>query len=173
MSEMNKPEIIAMDKAEIIAELENMAVARLFGRQPWLADRETFSAINQKLIQMGLWEEVCVEPQRWQVTPLGKELDLDLWQVFMGVLHEWDVPITLEDYGLLEDSEFDSFLECTSEADAVSLLEEYVKRAYFQYRKRSPEQPHPTLATNYTDFQDRSLSTQLKSETVNRDLLIK
>jgi hypothetical protein len=33
-----------MNKAEIIAELENMVVARLFSRQPWLADRETCSA---------------------------------------------------------------------------------------------------------------------------------
>ena len=29
-----------MNKAKIIAELENMVVARLFGRQPWLANRE-------------------------------------------------------------------------------------------------------------------------------------
>ena len=51
----------AMNKAEIIAELEDMVVERLFGRRPWLADRETFSAVNQKLAQMGLNEQVCVE----------------------------------------------------------------------------------------------------------------
>jgi len=34
-----------MNKAKIISELENMVVARLFGRQPWLADRETCAAI--------------------------------------------------------------------------------------------------------------------------------
>jgi hypothetical protein len=28
-----------MNKAKIISELENMVVTRLFGRQPWLADR--------------------------------------------------------------------------------------------------------------------------------------
>jgi hypothetical protein len=42
-----------MNKAKIIFELENMVVARLFGRQPWLADRETYSAVKRKLIQMG------------------------------------------------------------------------------------------------------------------------
>ena len=61
-----------MNKAQIIAELEKMVVARLFGRQPWLADRETFSAVNRKLIQMGLMEVVSVEPQTWRATPLGK-----------------------------------------------------------------------------------------------------
>jgi hypothetical protein len=65
-------EVSAMNKAEIIAELENMVVARLFSGQPWLADRETCSAIHRKLIQMGLVEVVSVEPPTWQHTPLGK-----------------------------------------------------------------------------------------------------
>ena len=51
-----------MNKAKIIAELENMVVARLFSGRPWLADWETISAYNRKLIQMGLVEQVCVEP---------------------------------------------------------------------------------------------------------------
>ena len=91
-----------MDKAEIIAELENMAVTRLFGCQPWLADRETCSAVTRKLIQMGLWEEVSDEPQTWRITPLGKELDVELYEVFMGVIYEGDVPPILEEYGLLD-----------------------------------------------------------------------
>jgi hypothetical protein len=32
-------------------------------------------------------------------------------------------------------SEFDAICECTSDAEAESLLGEYVKRAYFDYRK--------------------------------------
>jgi hypothetical protein len=80
-----------MNKAKIISELENMVVARLFGRQPWLADRETYSAVKRKLIQMGLVEVVSVEPQIWRATPLGKELDVDLFQVFMGIIYEWTI----------------------------------------------------------------------------------
>jgi hypothetical protein len=59
-----------MNKAEIISELENMAAARLFGRQPWLADRETHSAVKRKLIQMGLVEVVGRHNQN---DPLPKE----------------------------------------------------------------------------------------------------
>src|SRR5262249_46907281 len=93
-------EVSAMNKAQIIAELENMVVARLFSRQPWPADRETISAVDRKLIQMGLVEVVCVELQTWRATPLGKELDVDLFQVFMGLWDEWEVPTILEDYHL-------------------------------------------------------------------------
>ena len=125
-----------MNKAQIIAELENMVVARLFSGQPWPADPETVSAYERKLIQMGLIEQVCIEPPAWRNTPLGNELDVDLLQVFMGIICEWDVPIILEEYGLLHEAEFDAILECTSDADAKSLLDGYVKRAYFDYRAR-------------------------------------
>jgi hypothetical protein len=126
-------EVSAMSKAEIIAELENMVAARLFSGRPWLADRETCSAVNRKLIQMGLAEQVG--DNTWRITPLGKELDVDLFEVFMGIICEWDVPLILERYRLLDESEFDAICECTSEANAESLLLGYVKRAYFDYRK--------------------------------------
>ena len=84
---------------------------------------------------MGLVEQGCVEPQTWRNTPLGKELDVDLFEVFMGIIYEWDVPIILEEHGFLNESEFDAIFECTSEANAEGLLIGYVRRAYFIYRK--------------------------------------
>jgi hypothetical protein len=128
-------EVSAMNKAKIIAELENMVAARLFSGRPWLADRETTSAYHRKLIQMGLVEQAAVEPPTWRYTPLGKEVDIELFEVFMGLFYEWDVPLILEEYGLLNESEFDAITECTSDADAERLLSGYVKRAYFDYRK--------------------------------------
>jgi len=124
-----------MNKAQIIAELENMVVARLFSREPWLADRETFSAVNRKLIQMGLVEVVCVEPLTWQISPLGKELDVVLFEVFMGLFDEEEVPMILEDHGLIDESEVDAIYARMSDANAESVLSGYVKRAYFDYRK--------------------------------------
>ena len=97
-------EVSAMNKAEIIAELENMVAARLFSGQPWLADCETNSAYDRKLIQMGLVEQVRDEPPTWRNTPLGNELDVDLFQVFMGLWYEWEVPLILEEYGLIDES---------------------------------------------------------------------
>jgi hypothetical protein len=65
-----------MNKAKIIAELENMVIARLFSRQPLLTDPETCSAVNRRHIQIGLVEVVCVETQTWRSSPLGKGLDM-------------------------------------------------------------------------------------------------
>jgi hypothetical protein len=125
-----------MNKAKIIAELENMVVARLFGRQPWLADRETHPAVNRKLIQMGLLEVVSVEPPTWQYTPLGKEVDIELFEVFLGSWDPWEVPMILEDYHLIEEAEADAlYARMDNKADAESTLIGYVKRAYFDYRK--------------------------------------
>jgi hypothetical protein len=125
-----------MNKAKIIAELENMVVVRLFGRQPWLADPETCLAVHRKLIQMGLVEVVCVEPETCRTTsPLGKELDVELFEVFMGVWDAWEVPIILEDYRLIDESEVDVIYARMDKGDAESILIGYVKRAYFDYRK--------------------------------------
>ena len=41
-------------------------------------------------------------------TPLGKELDVDLFQVFMGVWYEWEVPMILENYHLIDEAEADA-----------------------------------------------------------------
>jgi hypothetical protein len=127
--------VSAMSKAEIIAELENMVAARLFSAQPWLADRETNSAYDRKLIEMGLIEQVRDEPPTWRNTSLGNELDVDLFQVFMGLWCEWEVPLILEEHGLLTESEFDAILERMDDANPERVLSGYVKRAYFDYRK--------------------------------------
>jgi hypothetical protein len=133
MSNQEQPTEPSMNKAQIVAELEKMAVARLFSDQPWPADEETCSAMHRKLIKMGLWEQVCDEPLTWRITPLGEQLDVDLFQVFMGRCYEWEATLTLKEYGLLSESEVDAIFECASEVDAESLLNGYVKRAYFDY----------------------------------------
>jgi hypothetical protein len=124
-----------MNKAKIISELENMVVTRLFGRRPWLADRETCSAVHRKLVQMGLVEQVRVEPGTWQNTPLGKELHVNLFEVFMGVWSEWEVPMILQDYHLIDESEVEIIYARMDKTDAEYVLSGYVKRAYFVYRK--------------------------------------
>ena len=137
----------AMNKAEIIAELENMVSTRLFSGQPWLADGETCDAIHRKLVQMGLWEQDRDEPLTWRITPLGKELNVELFEVFMGLIHEWDVLPTLAHCGLIDESEGDEICECKSDADAESVLIGYAKRAY--HRWKSPEyQSEGTVASD-------------------------
>jgi hypothetical protein len=88
---------------------------------------------------MGLVEVVCVEPQTWRATALGKELDVELFQVFMGLWYEWEIPIILEDYHLIDEEEADALCACLGKADAKSVLIAYMQRAYFEYRKAAGE----------------------------------
>jgi hypothetical protein len=84
-----------MSKAEIVVELEAMVSHRLFGCYTWLANQETVSAINQKLIKMGLVKRISSDT--WQNTPLGKELDVDLLLVFMGFFQaSWPAPGSID-----------------------------------------------------------------------------
>jgi hypothetical protein len=65
---------------------------------------------------------------------LGKELDVDLFEVFMGVWDEWAVPMILDKYHLIDGTEFNDIHERMFEANAESVLRGYVIRAYFDYR---------------------------------------
>jgi hypothetical protein len=128
MSELTKP--------EIVAELEAMAWHRLFDSRHWLADRETIWAVHQKLIKMGLVEQISSDT--WRNTPLGKELDVDLFEVFMGLFHEWEVPYILEDHGLVDEWESDTICARMSrKANPEVVLVGFLRRAYLDYGKAS------------------------------------
>jgi hypothetical protein len=66
---------------------------------------------------------------------LGREVDVELFEVFMGLISEWDVPSILEHHRLIDELEADDILERMSDANAEAVLSGYVKRAYFDYRK--------------------------------------
>jgi hypothetical protein len=125
-----------MNKAEIVAELEAIAWYRLFDSRQWLADQETCWAVHQKFIEMGLVEQIS--PDTWRNSPLGKELDVDLFEVFMGLFDEWEVPYLLEDHGLIDEWESDSICARMSrKVDPELVLVEVARRAYRDYGKAS------------------------------------
>ena len=126
-----------MNKAEIITELENLVVDRLFGPQPWLADPKILGTIRQKLIEMGLIEVLCLKSGWCRPTPLGNELDVALFEVFLGTWSEREVPGILERHGFITRSEERVLYKRIDKGDANSVLIGYVKRAYFQYRNAS------------------------------------
>jgi hypothetical protein len=64
--------------------------------------------------------------------PLGEELDVELFRVFLGMIEEWEVPMILERYRLIE---ADAIYSCMEKAEASAVLGGYLKRAYFDYRK--------------------------------------
>jgi hypothetical protein len=53
----------------------------------------------------------------------------------MGHWEECEIPIILEEYGLIDESEADDIWARITDANAESILVGYVKRAYFDYWK--------------------------------------
>ena len=127
-----------MTRSEILTEVEAMIFARLFGKGRWLADRETAAILGRKLEQMGLEERVPGDRETWRSTPLGRELHSHLLMVFLGLWDEWEVPVILQDYGVIDDLECETiwgFLGAGRDAEAV--LKKYVREAYFAHYKRT------------------------------------
>jgi hypothetical protein len=125
-----------LTKAEIVAELEAMAWHRLFTCRQWPAGRETVYAVNQKLIKMGLLERISSDT--WQTTPLGRELDVDLFEVFIGIIDEWDALSILEEYDLIDEWDFDSlYARMSRKANPEVVLVGAVRRAHLDYGKAS------------------------------------
>ncbi len=88
-----------VDRSAVMKELHAMLGVRLFGNGPWLAGGEAALSIGRKLQSLGL-EEVIDRGTR--PTILGRELKLDLIEVFLGIFYEGEVPWILEEHGLLD-----------------------------------------------------------------------
>ena len=61
--------------------------------------------MHQKLIEMGLVEQISSDT--WRNTPVGKELDVDLFAVFIGLFDTWEVAYILEHHRLIDERESD------------------------------------------------------------------
>lgn len=123
-----------MDKRAAIQDLHEMMVTRLFGGRPWLADREACDALSRKLGELGLQERVPGDILSTRSTALGKELQLDLVMVFIGLWDELEMPMILEDYGLIDAfdvSRIYDLLEMCSDPEHV--LRPIVRKAYGEH----------------------------------------
>jgi hypothetical protein len=133
---MSNPD--AMTRSEILAEIEAMIFARLFGKDRWLADKEIAPVLTKRLEQLGLEERVPADKETWRSTPLGRELHSVLLSVFLGLWDEWEVPMILEDYGVIDDLEFEAIWRLLGEGrDPETILKKYVREAYFAHYKRT------------------------------------
>jgi hypothetical protein len=80
-------------------------------------------------MKMGLQERVSSDT--WRNTPSGTELNIDLFEVFMGIWDVGEVPSILEDHRLIDEWECDSiYARMSRKANPESVLVGYVRRAY-------------------------------------------
>ena len=122
-----------MDKRDVIEEMHAMIDERLFGSRLWLVDRETAGAVERRLNDLGLLERIAADVDTWRMTPLGRELKADLVKVFVGLTDECDSVWTLEDHGLLDESDASRIYDLMERRDREIVLRPYVQKAYRQH----------------------------------------
>ena len=121
-------------KHAAVQDLHEMMFARLFGGGAWLADREACDALSRKLDELGLQERVPGDISSTRFTALGKELQLDLVMVFIGLWDELEMPTILEDHGLIDGldvSRIYDLLETCSDPEHV--MRPFVQKAYLKH----------------------------------------
>ena len=58
--------------------------------------------------------------------------------VFLGLWDEWDVPVILKDYGVIDDLECEAIWAFLGAGrDAETVLKKYVREAYFAHYNRT------------------------------------
>ena len=121
-------------KAHVIADVHMMVTTRLFSSQPWLPDREACEAISKKLEDLGLQARVSPDSDTTTCTPLGKELELDLIMVFVGLWDTPEMPLILEQYGLIDRiDEFRIYDRLEFGDDPERVLRPIVQKAFLEY----------------------------------------
>src|SRR4029077_19375409 len=120
-----------MNKLDILCELHAVIATRLLGEGPWLMEREDALKSNERALEMGLEEQV--NRDTWRLTALGKEMDFDLLPIFMGRWDYRDIPIILDQRGLITKSEADSIYEQWAKChDPSGAMNSHVRKAYLR-----------------------------------------
>jgi hypothetical protein len=119
-----------MTFTDVIIALEDLVIWRLFNSPRWLADRETCSAIHRRLVDLGL--QVDFPDGTIITTPLGARIQIGLVSVFAGVHEEYEVPMILEQHGLIDECDAETLFDhlFRSDVDADQLLRPAVQAAY-------------------------------------------
>jgi hypothetical protein len=87
------------------------------------------AALENRILQMGLRDA-------GRGRALAVDLNVDLYEVFVGMWDEGEIPIILCDYGFIDESLRDSLYDrMEMGADPESVLRGVVRRAYLDYHR--------------------------------------
>jgi hypothetical protein len=121
-------------RTEVLRVVDAIASRRLFSNEEkWLVPGPTTAnALNRTLRTLGLVEE---DGKDTRSTALGKELNIDLHEVFMGLWEPWDAIHVLEQNNLVSDDEMDSLFDLLEmgEQHYEPILRSRVQQAYRDY----------------------------------------
>lgn len=120
------------ERAALVSNLDALITARLFGPGKWLGDRESITAIENRLVELAL--EECGSDGTWRNTALGNELNLNLLMVFSGIWDPYDAVMILEDFALIDRLEaWELYDALAARRDPERLLRKRVQAAYLRY----------------------------------------
>jgi hypothetical protein len=121
--------------ATIFATLDALATKRLFYGDKWLVDSSTADALCATLLQLGVVENVPNQAKTTHYTSVGKDLKVDLQEVFMGLCDPWDAVSILEDYDLVAEDELELLYALLAKGEKYfePMLRVRVQQAYRDY----------------------------------------
>ena len=124
-----------LNKTDVLTTIDTIVSKRLFGNGRWLVDgRPTADLLTKTLEELGLTQKLP-DGITHRYTRLGKELEIDLQSVFMGLYDLGDVIIILEGRNLLAINEVDALFELWEkhETQFEPWLRVRVQQAYRDY----------------------------------------
>jgi hypothetical protein len=124
--------------AKTPSEAQSVVASRLFGADRWLAYEDEVPRLFKWVLKTGLAELVPGKPDSWRATALGKEMDVDLLVVFLGIFDELDVVEILADRGFIDSRELDRLWNLLDAGyDPEVVLKPIVRAAYRRYFERT------------------------------------
>ncbi len=119
-----------IDKHSILDEVHGLIGIPLFENEAWLSEPEAVDTQLHRLKKLGLAQEIKGD---WGPTPLGKEFNLELIMVFLGLRDEHEIPEVLLKYKLIDEVAYKTLCDrLASGRDPERALRYSVQRAYFQ-----------------------------------------
>lgn len=125
------------NKTDVLATIDTIVSTRLFGDGTWLVDaKPTANMLSRTLEELGL-TETLPDGITSRYTRLGKELDIDLQTVFMGLYDVGDAIMILEERNLLATNEAETLFDLWEkhEMQFDRWLRARVQQAYRDYHK--------------------------------------
>jgi hypothetical protein len=120
-----------MNKSVALQELNKLVDEILFGSGRWPPDP---GPVCSRLSEMGLTEKLARDPQSSMYTELGKTVQVDIFEVFLGVYDEAEIPFILEQFGLFRRAESEWLWDRLEAGENVwPWMRVRLRRAYREY----------------------------------------
>ena len=124
-----------INKTDIVRRLHAIIDYHLFTSTSWPAGGEAVYAFWRMLKEIGLTEAVAGMVDTFRFTTLGFDCGGPLASYFIGACEPWEIPMLLEQQGLIEEEEAEAFYSLLEDQDesVFERVEMLVRRAHRRF----------------------------------------